>query len=277
MLTQSYKKVSPRPFLKWAGGKSKLIAQYKPYLPKHFTTYYEPFLGGGALFFALQPSRAFLWDINSELINTYLCLQHHLDELILHLKQHSVNHNSSYYYQIRASMPENEVERAARFIYLNKTCFNGLYRVNSKGKFNVPMGKYKNPTICNSDLLSAASVALQNATLKVNSFEAILSHATDEQDFVYFDPPYHPISPTSNFTDYTSQNFGENEQKKLKEVFRELQARGVKVMLSNSDCAFIRELYKDFRIIEISAARSINSNPQKRGKITELLITSYST
>ena len=266
--------VSPRPFLKWAGGKGKLIQQYIPYLPKKFKTYYEPFLGGAAVFFYLNPSSAALTDINPELVNAYRCVRDNVEELILNLEAHQLRHCRDYYYEVRQSPGVTNIEKAARLIYLNKTCFNGLYRENSKGGFNVPIGKYKNPTICNPALLRSVSAALQNAQINVRPFEDILEHASSCDDFVYFDPPYHPLSPTSNFTAYSRYSFTQDDQIRLKYVFAELAERGVKVMLSNSDCPFIRELYRDFNINSIIAPRLINSDARKRGKITELLITS---
>jgi DNA adenine methylase len=266
--------VSPRPFLKWAGGKGKLIPQYIPYLPKKFKTYYEPFLGGAAVFFYLNPSSAALTDINAELVNAYRCVQDNVEELILNLEAHQLRHCRDYYYQVRQSPGVTNIEKAARLIYLNKTCFNGLYRENSKGEFNVPIGKYKNPKICNPALLRSVSAALQNAQIKVRPFEDILEHASSCDDFVYFDPPYHPLSPTSNFTAYSRYSFTQDDQIRLKYVFAELAERGVKVMLSNSDCPFIRELYSDFNINSIIAPRLINSDARKRGKISEVLITS---
>ena len=333
MLTQQLQPIFPRPFLKWAGGKSKLISQYIPYLPAKFDNYYEPFLGGGAVFFYLAsnganpatllkreiaggiippatlsssggdgetpslvlkstaldgetpsvktpplfaktPRISALTDINFELINAYCCVRDRVEELILLLAEHQVSHSKDYYYQMRKQNQGTTLEKAARLIYLNKTCFNGLYRENSKGEFNVPIGKYKNPTICNAEGLRSVSLSLQSAKLEVRPFDAVLDYAT-AQDFVYFDPPYYPLSPTSNFTAYSSYCFNENDQIRLKDTFAQLAKQGVKVMLSNSDCFFIRELYKEFNIYEISAARAINSNAKKRGKITELLITSY--
>jgi DNA adenine methylase len=188
---------------------------------------------------------------------------------------HQLNHSKEYYYDVRHCHGVTDIEKAARLIYLNKTCFNGLYRENSRGEFNVPIGKYKNPKICNPDLLRSASAALQKALIDVRPFEDILERASRCDDFVYFDPPYHPLSPTSNFTAYSRSSFNRDNQIKLKEVFAELAQRGVKVMLSNSDCQFIRELYIDFNIHPILASRLINSNIQKRGRIPELLITSY--
>jgi DNA adenine methylase len=266
--------VSPRPFLKWAGGKGKLIQQYIPYFPKKFKTYYEPFLGGAAVFFYLNPPSATLTDINAELVNAYRCVRDNVEELILNLEAHQLRHCRDYYYEVRQSPGVTNLEKAARLIYLNKTCFNGLYRENSKGAFNVPIGKYKNPKICNPALLRSVSAALQNSQINVRPFEDILEHASSCDDFVYFDPPYHPLSPTSNFTAYSRYSFTQDDQIRLKYVFAELAERGVNVMLSNSDCPFIRELYSDFNINSIIAPRLINSDARKRGKITEVLITS---
>ena len=264
-----------RPFLKWAGGKTKLIQQYTPYFPKDYKTYYEPFLGGGAVFFSLNPTVAALTDINAELVNTYRCVKDNVEELIELLVEHQLRHSKDYYYQVRQHNCHTKLEQAARLIYLNKTCFNGLYRENSQGEFNVPIGKYKNPKICNPPLLRAVSAALQKAQLEVRPFEDILNYARSSKDFVYFDPPYYPISSTSNFTGYSRYSFSQDKQIRLKEVFAELAHRGVKVMLSNSDCEFIRNLYSDFNIYSILASRLINSNVTKRGKISEVLITSY--
>lgn len=271
MLIDTRQTIVPRPFLKWAGGKSKLIQQYSKFFSKDFNTYYEPFLGGGAVFFHLQPNHAVLTDINAELINVYCCVRDRVESLIEILAQHQQKHNKDYYYWIRSQTYKAEIKRAARIIYLNKTCFNGLYRENSQGKFNVPMGKYKNPPICQPDLLRSVSAALQSAEIKVRSFEEVVNHAKTG-DFVYFDPPYHPISATSNFTAYSRYSFSEKDQIRLRDVFAELANVGVKVMLSNSDCDFIRELYRDFTIEEIWAARAINSNGNKRGKVKEVLV-----
>jgi DNA adenine methylase len=275
MSTSVLSTISPRPFLKWAGGKNKLIQQYIPYFPKKFKTYYEPFLGGGAIFFYLNPQLAVLTDINAELVNTYRCVKNNVEELILLLKEHQLKHSKEYYYGVRQGNGITPLEKAARLIYLNKTCFNGLYRENSKGEFNVPIGKYKNPKICNPALLRSVSAALQPTQIDVRPFEDILKYASSSDDFVYFDPPYYPLSPTSNFTAYSRYSFSQDDQIRLKEVFAELAGRDVKVMLSNSDSQFIRELYMDFNIHSISASRLINSNAMKRGKITEVLITSY--
>lgn len=280
--------VLPRPFLKWAGGKSKLIAQYQPYFPQKFTTYYEPFLGGGAVFFHLaqqQPSlQAILTDINPELINAYCCVRDRVEELIELLEEHQrqhTKHDRDYYYWVRSHSYKTDTEKAARLIYLNKTCYNGLYRENSQGQFNVPIGRYKNPLICQPDLLRSVSSLLKPAQIEVRKFDRVLDFAKSCDDFVYFDPPYHPISSTSDFTSYTREIFKEPEQIKLRNVFAELAERGVKVILSNSHCDFISEIYRDAaafktdkmpELIEISASRGINSNSCKRGKVKELLI-----
>jgi DNA adenine methylase len=264
----------PRPFLKWAGGKHQLIPQYQPHFPTKYQTYYEPFLGGGAVFFYLLPQQSVLTDINPALVNVYECVRDRVEPLIEQLQAHERAHSLEHYYHTRAQQPKTALEQAARLIYLNKTCFNGLYRENAKGEFNVPMGKYKNPAVCQADLLRSVSQALSHVTLAVQPFDAVLDHATD-QDFVYFDPPYHPISITSNFTSYSRYAFGITEQERLRDVFTTLAHRGVKVMLSNSDCPLIQELYQDFPIHTILASRAINSNAQKRGKITEVLVTSF--
>lgn len=265
----------PRPFLKWAGGKGQVLPQYVDYFPRPFKRYFEPFLGGGAVFFHLRPRQAWLADINPELVNVYCCVRDRVDDLIELLSHHQAQHSVDYYYKIRADSGMCNLEKSARLIYLNKTCFNGLYRENSKGQFNVPVGRYKNPKICNPDLLRAASLALKDTQIEANSFTAILDIATRSDDFVYFDPPYHPISSTSKFTAYNRYAFHADDQIRLQKTFTALAQRGVNVMLSNSDCPFIRDLYRDFNIHVIQAARAINSNARRRGKITELLITSY--
>jgi DNA adenine methylase len=264
----------PRPFLKWAGGKGRLIEQYRPYFPGRIDRYHEPFLGGGAIFFYLLPPRAILMDINRELVNVYRCIRDQVEAVIAHLKVHQKNHCKTYYYWVRGNPGKTDVERAARLIYLNKTCFNGLYRENSRGQFNVPIGKYKSPRICDPDLLRAASGVLQQVQIQAGTFETVLTEA-GANDFVYFDPPYHPISETSCFTAYSRYSFRAEDQVRLRNTFAELARRGIKVMLSNSDCEFIRDLYQDFNLHTIYAARAINSKAERRGKITELLITSY--
>jgi DNA adenine methylase len=261
----------PQPFLKWAGGKRKLLDQYQPYFPKQLGTYHEPFLGGGAVFFHLQPQQAVLSDINPELVNVYRCVREQLKPLIKQLEFLQAHHSEEQYYRVRRTAYSLDLDRAANFIYLNKTCFNGLYRQNLKGEFNVPMGRYRNPSICQPEILRAASVALQSAQLRVQSFEEVLG-AAQPGDFVYFDPPYHPLSETSNFVGYTRHSFTLADQTALFNTFSTLHKQGVKLMLSSSDCPFIRELYQGFEIITISAPRSINSNGQKRGNISEVLV-----
>jgi len=270
---------NPRPFLKWAGGKGRLIEQYKAFFPPKFHNYYEPFLGGGAIFFHLHDRchHAVLADLNEELVNVYRCVRDDVEAMIEILHQHQLRHCHDYYYAVRAKTQlRSPLYRAARLIYLNKTCFNGLYRENSKGHFNVPMGRYKKPKVCDASTLKQASAALQRTELVCEAFTAVLNRAHQSQDFVYFDPPYHPISATSSFTSYSRYGFHAEDQERLQQTFAELADRGVKVMLSNSDCAFIRHLYRDFYIYKIEAARAINSNARRRGKISELVITSYS-
>ncbi len=268
--------VKARPFVKWAGGKSQLLPAYVTYLPSlsQIQRYFEPFLGGAAVFFYLQPEQAFLSDSNAELINLYSVVQDRVEELIVELTAYQ--NDEDFYYAVRSKDPGSltPIQNAARFIYLNKTCYNGLYRVNSSGQFNVPFGRYVNPTICDAEVLRSASLALSGVSLTVADFEKALSSAS-ARDFIYFDPPYHPVTKTSSFTSYTMGKFGDDEQHRLARIFKELDQKGCLVMLSNSDTPLIRELYKAYKIIEIQANRAINSNPEKRGKITELLIINY--
>lgn len=267
-----------RPFLKWAGGKGRLLSQYEPYFPAACATYYEPFLGGGAVFFYLaqRVQRAVLGDINPELVNVYCWVRNAPDALIAKLEHHKRHHSPDYYYHIRQQhqLP-HPLDRAARLIYLNKTCYNGLYRENSQGQFNVPVGRYKKPAICDPALIRAASASLQPAQIIEQPFSNLLRVPLTPQDFVYFDPPYHPLSPTSQFTQYSRHGFGVADQESLAQVFRQLANQGVRVMVSNSDCEFIRDLYAGFPMHSIQAARMINTHTKRRGKISELLITSY--
>ncbi|MGC1305665.1 MAG: DNA adenine methylase [Phormidesmis sp.] len=269
-----------RPFIKWAGGKSRLIEQYKPFLPGDFDAYHEPFLGGGALFFHLAPrlqaegKQAFLSDLNPELVNVYTCVRDAVEALVEQLARHQQQHSEHWYYEVRSQLETDPVKRAARFIYLNKTCYNGLYRENARGLFNVPIGRYKNPRICAPELLYPASAALQIADISERPFTAVLERAVGDRDFVYFDPPYHPLSGTSKFTAYSRDRFATEQQRKLLDVISQLAKRNVRVLASNSDCPFIRELYKGFQVETITAARSINSKASKRGKITEVLLVS---
>ncbi|MHA1291472.1 MAG: DNA adenine methylase [Promethearchaeota archaeon] len=266
----------PRPFVKWAGGKRQLIPQIDKYIPREFNKYIEPFVGGGTLFFYLLPQKAILIDNNWDLINCYNVIKNNVEELIRSLKSHK--YEKDYYYRIRALDRDIEkfkilskIEKASRTIFLNKSGYNGLYRVNSKGFFNVPFGRHKNPNICDEENLLAVHKVLKNVNIIHNSFEVCLNFA-EKGDFIYFDPPYYPISNTALFTSYTKNTFGANSQLKLFEVFKILDKRGCKLMLSNSYCEFILDLYKDFNIKILKAKRAINSNSEKRGVINEVLI-----
>ncbi|MBI5798071.1 DNA adenine methylase [Candidatus Woesearchaeota archaeon] len=267
-------------FVKWAGGKKQLIGQFEKFFPSKFERYFEPFVGGGAVAFHIlknySPKEAFLFDINKELINCYNTIKQNPQELLKDLQEHKDKHNKEYFYQIRSkSLGEmNKLERAARFIYLNRTCFNGLYRVNSKGIFNVPMGDYKNPLIVPKEDITEISSLLKKASLKCSSFEKVLNLAK-KGDFVYLDPPYYPLKKGTSFTAYTQGNFLEKEQIKLQKVFSQLNKKGCKVMLSNSDTEFITDIYKSFHINKVRATRMINCNGNERGKITEVVITNY--
>lgn len=271
------------PFVKWVGGKRGLISQLLPLFPNEFENYHEPFLGGGAVFYELyskgllKDKKIFLSDINDELINAYLQVKENPTKLIAELKKYQKNHSKDFYYLTRSKDREENfkkispIKRAVRFIYLNKTCFNGLYRVNSNGYFNVPMGSYKNPNIADEEAIFNASEALQNATIKCQSFTNVLNDVKGG-DFVYFDPPYYPLSETASFTAYSKDGFLEAEQIKLFEVFKELSTRGCKVAQSNSDTEFIKNLYKDFDINIVMMNRFINSKSDDRGKIKEVLV-----
>lgn len=265
-----------RPFIKWAGGKSQLMPAISKQFPAgdEIGKYFEPFLGGAAVFFHLEHPRSFLSDSNNDLVELYRVVQQNVEELIDALRAH--RNERDHFYRVRSQDPSDlsPVARAARLIFLNKTCFNGLYRVNSKGQFNVPFGRYKNPAICDAEGLRTASLALQKAEISNADFESVLGRA-QPRDFIYFDPPYHPINKTSSFTSYTSGRFGEEEQRRLAGTYRQLAARGCFVMLSNSDTPLIRDLYENFHMREIQANRAINSKPDGRGKITELLIVNY--
>jgi len=273
-----------KPFVKWAGGKTQIIQEILKLIPNSFSTFFEPFLGGGALFFQLKPINAVVSDYNSELITAYKCFKneqeyrHMIDEILRHQK----NHNEEYYYQIREMDREPGFHdlpnymRAARMIYLNKSCFNGLYRVNSKGYFNVPSGKYTSVNAYDESLFSdlSAYLSLQSISILNDDFETAVSSAK-KGDFVYFDPPYDTFEDKNNFTTYTKNLFGKEEQKRLSNVFKDLDNRGVKVMLSNHNTEFIRELYSQFNIKVINARRSINSVSSGRGNVEEVIITNY--
>lgn len=272
-----------KPILKWAGGKQQLISQYSPYFPKKIDRYFEPFLGGGAIYFYLWNTKrisnnAYLSDLNEELINVYEVVKNDVENLIISLNEHKNNHNRDYFYMIR-NLDRNgqdfsQTERAARTIYLNKTCYNGLFRVNSKGQFNVPLGSYKNPRIVNPDDIRDTSFALQKAFFCVQDFSKV-QNLGEKGDFFYFDPPYDPLSKTSNFTNYTADSFQRADQIKLAEVFSDLTKKGCLCMLSNSDTPLIREIYKSHKLISVKAKRAINSNSSRRNEISELLIINY--
>ena len=277
--------LTPKPFVKWAGGKRQLIPIITSHIPNKFERYFEPFLGGGAVFFHLisqnKKSKWLISDLNSDLVLSYITIRDNIKELISALEFHAKNYaknSSTYYYKIRENNPKSQVDKVSRLIFLNKTCFNGLYRVNSKGKFNVPLGKYINPNIVNKENLLAVSKTLQSKDIiiKCQDFEDALKSAGSD-DFVYLDPPYQPVSTTASFTSYTDNNFDFTDQKRLFVKFKSLDKRGVKVLLSNSKSTEILELFREFKdgIIEINANRFINSVSQKRTGHTELLIKNY--
>lgn len=265
----------PKPPVKWAGGKGQLISQFEPLFPKqNFNLYIEPFVGGGAVYFHLLPPAAIIIDNNPELINFYLVVRDNLEPLLVDLEKHQ--NNKEYYYRVRALNPNkmDAVSRASRFLYLNKTGYNGLWRVNKKGRHNVPFGQYKNPKIADKENLQQVSRVLQRAEIILGDFSKAVDFALPGA-FIYLDPPYHPLSETANFTSYTSNSFGVNDQQRLAEVFKQLDEKGCQVMLSNSDTPFIRELYKGYDIKVVYARRAINCCAEKRGPISELVIRNY--
>ncbi|MCK9293404.1 MAG: Dam family site-specific DNA-(adenine-N6)-methyltransferase [archaeon] len=281
-----------KPFIKWAGGKTQLINKIEPELPIKINRYFEPFLGGGSvLLFILQkynPKEVIVSDVNYELINTYNIIKNNVEELINYLEIYKNKHSEKFYYTIRglestttkklkikvlSDSNLSEIESAAKFIYLNKTCFNGLYRVNKENKFNVPLGKYKNPEIYNKENLLKLSKLLKNIEIKCFSYEKI-KDLVKKDDFIYFDPPYDQINNNS-FTTYTEFDFIRKDQEKLKDFFDFLNKKGCKVLLSNSSTDFIKSLYKNYTIKEIDARRMINSDSSKRGNIKEVLIKNY--
>ncbi len=274
----------PKPFVKWVGGKRQLLKQFRLlnlYPPANFdpklNKYFEPFVGGGAVFFDLLPEKAELSDLNEELVITYNVIKNDVDGLIKSLKKHK--YEKEYYLKVRAKNPKelSDVEVASRFIYLNRTGFNGMYRVNSKGGFNVPFGRYNNPIICDEKNLRRVSKSLQKVSINHQDYKEVLKNAK-KGDFIYFDPPYYPISKTASFTSYTAESFLEKEQTELRNTFAELHKRGCFVMLSNSDSPFINKIYSEIpsaKITKVEAGRAINSKGSKRGKITEVLVTNY--
>ncbi|MBT6469465.1 MAG: DNA adenine methylase [Thaumarchaeota archaeon] len=286
-MKQQYRQilVTPKPFVKWAGGKRQLIPILNQNLPDSFGTYYEPFLGGGALLFHILTERngqkCSISDLNSDLVLAYTTIRDRIDSLITSLKSHERNYqkdSKSYYYSVRESNPRSEIEKTSRLLFLNRTCFNGLYRVNSKGKFNVPLGKYTNPNIVNEENLRSVSSIFQasKVSIKCRDFGAVLRDAK-KGDLVYFDPPYQPVSETANFTSYTNKNFSYDDLSRLAELCKSLDAKGCKVILSNSDSKEVSDMFlkKPWNVSKIRANRSINSDSKKRTGHFELLIKNY--
>lgn len=274
-----------KPFLKWAGGKNQLLKEIDKYKPKQFNTFYEPFVGAGSVFMHLKNEKTRINDLNSELINTYKVVKDHLPHLLEKLRIHENKNSREYFYELREwdrnglISDKSDVERAARFIYLNKTCYNGLFRVNSMGQFNVPYGRQKNPNITNSEVLNLVSGFLNknNVLITNKDFSDSVSDAK-KGDFIYLDPPYAPLTNNSqNFLGYTLSGFSNEEQQRVFNTFLELDRKGCYVMLSNSDAAVIRELYQDFKktTYVVEAKRLINSTSSNRGKINELIILNY--
>ncbi len=284
---QQFQPTRPAPFLKWAGGKGQLLEEFEKYFPSNFETYYEPFLGGGAVFFHLVSSsrvaKAVISDSNRDLINCYAAVRDHIEELLTELARlQKFADDKKFFYQARnrfnevklRDAPEGNVEKAALLIYLNKTCYNGLYRVNSKGEFNVPWGRYKNPTLYVEDNVRAIHRVLKRPEVQLwcNDYAEATASA-DSKDFIYFDPPYQPVSTTSNFTAYTAESFVMNDQIRLARVFRNLHERRCLLMLSNSPR--VEGLYEGFRTVRLKAARAISCVGSKRGPVEELLILNY--
>lgn len=293
-----------RPFVKWAGGKGSLIPQLNNFYPYELKNgiierYIEPFVGGGAVLIDIlqkyDVQEAYAFDINIDLINSYNVIKNNVEDLITNLKQMETEYlqleqeeRKNYFYNKRDEYNnyrlegiEQNIQRAAQFIYLNRTCFNGLYRVNKAGKFNVPMGNYKNPTICDEENLRNLSELIQNVQFQYGDYRRSMEYVT-ENTFVYFDPPYRPLNVTSGFTSYTKEDFNDDNQRELAEFYRELNEQNAKLMLSNSnpkntnkEDTFFDNIYQGFNIDEIYASRMINANSKGRGKISEILVTNY--
>lgn len=267
-----------RPFLKWVGGKRQLLPELVSRLPDSYKRYHEPFIGGGALFFHLCPRRASISDINPELINVYSAVKNDVEALIRDLRRH--RYEKEYFYRVRDSDREpsfkrwSPVKRASRLIFLNKTCFNGLYRVNSSGQFNTPFGRYVNPAILDADNLRACSRALQSAKIQLAPFDEIEEKAKSG-DLVYFDPPYVPLSATASFTGYSQDGFSADMQRELAALCSRLDKAGVQFMLSNSSAPLVLSLYRKFRLEKVDASRAINSRAHGRGKIHEVIVRNY--
>ncbi len=270
-----------QPFLRWVGGKSKLLPTLTKLLPPRVESrrYVEPFVGGGALFFHLTPREALIADLNQDLIRAYAAVRDHATNVLTHLRYLADRHTETQYYIVREAFNLREeqdwVHRAAWFIYLNKCCFNGVWRVNKKGEYNVPLGKFAaGPNIVNEHVVLAASTALKTTELLHGDFESLLDEAW-EGDFIYLDPPYVPVSESANFTTYNEGGFSLNDQKRLADTYRQLHKRGCMLMLSNSSTEVVRELYADFHITEVVAPRSINSDTSARGNVAEVVVRNY--
>ena len=267
-----------RPFVKWVGGKGQLVTRLHDNMPLKYGCYFEPFLGGGALFFRLMPREAFLSDINDELINTYEVVRDNVEGLISELGQH--RHDKEYFYEVRNwdrredYLDMSAEKRASRFIFLNKTCFNGLHRVNSKGFFNVPFGAYTNPLILDAINLRRCSAVLKGCSIRRMSYLGV-EECAKKGDFVYFDPPYAPLTATSSFTSYTSSGFSSADQEQLRDLCIRLDSKGILFMLSNSSAPLIFDLYKGFNLSLVDAKRSINSKGDGRGAVKEVIVTNY--
>jgi len=269
------------PIVKWVGGKRQLLEEISKYTPEKFNVYYEPFFGGGAVLFNFQPKKAIINDLNLDLMTTLKVVKNYPNELLESLEKHE--NTSEYFYMMRDKDRDSEeyktlseVEKASRLIYLNKTCYNGLFRVNSSGQFNTPFGNYRNPNIVNKPVIKAVSGYLNenDITIESEDFEIVLE-TIQENDFVYLDPPYHPISESSNFTGYIQGGWNIFDQARLREACDELTKRGVKFLLSNSASGFIKDQYRNYNIITVKAIRSINVDTTKRGEVDELLIRNY--
>lgn len=280
----SFKQSKLKPFVKWAGGKTQIIDELQKMMPENFNTYFEPFIGGGALFFNLLPTKAVINDYNSELMTAYRTFQDTNDFTLMieEIIKHEKNHNEEYYYEVRAMDREEsyqalpDYKKAARLIYLNKACFNGLYRVNSKGYFNVPSGKKKVVRAYNQALFDDLHEYLSNSKIKLlNGDFSDAVKTAKKGDFVYFDPPYDTYEEKDSFTTYTKNSFGKEDQRRLADLYKKLSDKGVFVMLSNHNTPFIRELYKDYNIKVIQARRAINAKGTGRGAVEEVIITNY--
>lgn len=279
------KNILVSPVVKWVGGKRQLLSEIEPLIPKKITTYVEPFIGGAALLFHLQPQKAIINDFNNELMNVYKVIKENPEQLILSLEKHQVKNSEDYYYEIRSldRMEEydsfSDIEKASRILYLNKTCYNGLFRVNQAGQFNAPYGKYKVPAIVNDVVIKAVSKYFNSASIKflTGDYKQALK-GLRKGAFVYFDPPYMPVSASSSFTGYTESGFGYDKQVELRDECIKLHLKGIKFLLSNSYTKEILELYSNseiFKIEIVKAKRNINSKGDKRGEISEVLIYNY--